>query len=354
MTSSSQHSKCSISFCEGKAAFILLDHLEASQLAIEISEVKPHKNSKDTETQTVSAVVSSTQQVSSSDTSHLPGHISFRPLPPNSIEVPEQYTSSHPMASNSSTSFPVQHPTSNQKETSYISPPHYSTGSTILLYPAPNSNLILPDLLSETITSKDFNLVDIKLIRGNGLAVTLQSQKDIVKLTSKIEENSILNSAITPKFPGKRNPSIPSTIKEEAIQEALKSQLHLANPLNPRFNFKGSSPNSTNWVFEAPATILNTILQSKKILIGWRMFPISEFYHLKKCNFCQAFGHTTKDCTHQLPSCSTCAGHHPSSNCQSSMRCCVNCYESNLYSGIVHKTSHSAKDLLAHSFRQKS
>ncbi|GBN84931.1 hypothetical protein AVEN_265767-1 [Araneus ventricosus] len=288
-----------------------LDNIEEILLAIEPSKEKPKPScpTKNSEIQTVHEEHPASQQVSNSSFSHqslfhpeAQDHIaSLRPL----HNIPGASHSFHQKCQDFPNTEPtlnrhlvkVPFPSSNcqsiphlQQEMSSISPPQNSSVFTILLYPTSNSNLTLPDLLSETITSKDFNPVEIKLIRGNGLAVTLQSQEDIVKLTSKIEANSILNSAITPKFPGKRNPSIiiyniPSTINEEAIQEALKSQFHLYNTLNARYNFKGSSPNTTNWVFEASATILNTILQSNKILIGWRMFWLSEFYHLKRRKF---------------------------------------------------------------------
>ncbi|GBN23450.1 hypothetical protein AVEN_273295-1 [Araneus ventricosus] len=221
--------------------------------------------------------------------------------------------------------------------------------STILLYPASDSNLSLPELLNETIPSNDINPVNIKSIRGNGLAVTLHTENEVDKLKLIIEENVTLKSAITSKIPSKRNPSIilynlPSFLNEDEIPQALKFQHNLDFPLNPSFNFRGSSSNLRNWVFEAPAQILNSIKQTNKILIGWGMYRLSEFFHIKRCNFCQAFGHTTKECTLQVPSCGTCAGHHLTSNCQSSLKYCVNCYESNLYTGTDHQNYHSAKD----------
>ncbi|GBL55319.1 hypothetical protein AVEN_134478-1, partial [Araneus ventricosus] len=87
---------------------------------------------------------------------------------------------------------------------------------------------------------------------------------DVDNLKSNIEENSSLKSAITTKSSGKRNPSpilynIPTSLGEEVVQESLKSHLHLANPLNLRFKFKGASPNTSNWVFEAPAPVLRTL-----------------------------------------------------------------------------------------------
>ncbi|GBL97235.1 Retrovirus-related Pol polyprotein from type-1 retrotransposable element R1 [Araneus ventricosus] len=47
------------------------------------------------------------------------------------------------------------------------------------------------------------------------------------------------------------------------------------------------------------------------------MYQISEFFHIKRCNFCQAYGHTTKNCHHNIPSCATCAGYHSTRDCLS-------------------------------------
>ncbi|GBM25106.1 hypothetical protein AVEN_96678-1 [Araneus ventricosus] len=190
---------------------------------------------------------------------------------------------------------------------------------------------------------------NIKPIRGNGLAISFQTPPHIKEFQSRIEENSNLTSSITTKLPTKRSPSfilcnIPISTKEAEIQEALETQLNLSSPLNLRFKFKGNSTETTNWVFEASAPTLNTIHQVKKIQMGWSMYRISEFFHFKKCNFCQAFGHTTKDCHRQIPSCSKCADHHLSSDCHSPSFCCINCLVSNIFSGSEYPTFHSAKD----------
>ncbi|GBM22698.1 hypothetical protein AVEN_81460-1 [Araneus ventricosus] len=229
------------------------------------------------------------------------------------------------------------------------SPVEPSSNPTILLFPSSSSSKNLTALLNEELLSKDFNPTNIKSIKGNGLAITFKSTKDLVNLQSKIDGNENLKSLIKSKRPAKRLPSlivynIPSSTKEEAIQEAIMNQLALPDPLKLRFNFRGSSQETLNWVFEASASTLQSIQKIKKLHLGWSMFKISEFYHIKRCNFCQAFGHTTKDCTHHLPSCGFCAANHATRVCLSQVYCCVNCFESNLFAGTLHPTSHPAWD----------
>ncbi|GBM54919.1 hypothetical protein AVEN_77827-1 [Araneus ventricosus] len=300
-------------------ALSLLDTLQANYLAAEITEVSPIQ-----EKQNSQPSAKTTKGPSNMGQSH------SSPV----YQVP--------------TGFPLQPPLSSSKSKSYTSsesPPI----PTILIYPTTNSSSNLSELLNEALPPGDFNPTNIKPIRGNGLAISFQTPSHIKKFQSKLEENNNLKPSITTKLPTKRSPrfiiyNVQNSTKEAEIQEALKAQLNLSNPLNLRFKFKGHSTETTNWVYEASATTLNTIHQVQKIRLGWSMFKITEFYHFKKCNFCQAFGHTTKDCHRQIPSCSKCADHHLTSDCQSPSFCCINCLESNIFTGSEYPTFHSAKD----------
>ncbi|GBL91317.1 hypothetical protein AVEN_203471-1 [Araneus ventricosus] len=175
------------------------------------------------------------------------------------------------------------------------------------------------------------------------------TSSDMINLQTKIDSNVNLKELIKSKSPAKRLPSlivhnVPSSTTEETLQEALRDQLHLSAPLNLRFKFRGTIQDTSNWVFEASASILQSTLKIQKLHIGWSMFKIKEFFHIKRCNFCHAFGHTTKDCTYQIPSCGSCAGHHATQDCLSQTICCVNCFESNLFTGTLHPITHPAWD----------
>ncbi|GBN36246.1 hypothetical protein AVEN_233535-1 [Araneus ventricosus] len=224
-----------------------------------------------------------------------------------------------------------------------------SLNHTILLYPNSKSNSNITDILNEELQPQDFHPTNIRPIKGKGLAISLKSSKDIDNLQLKISGNENLKSLIKIKNPEKRLPSlivynIPSSIKEETVQEAVMAQLHLPIPLKTRFKFKGNSSETSNWVFESTASTIKTAQKIKKLNIGWSFLQISEFFHIKRCNFCQAFGHTTKDCNYHIPSCGSCADHHATRDCSCSYICCINCYESNLHTGTQYPTFHPAKD----------
>ncbi|GBN29368.1 hypothetical protein AVEN_132340-1 [Araneus ventricosus] len=294
-------------------ALSLLDTLQANYLAAEISKVTPVP------------VKQSSQQITK-----------------NLYNMNQLSTTSDHQAATGNHIFPPP----NQSNSI---PPEPAPNPTILLYPTTDSTSNLSEILNEALSPRDYNPTNIKPLRGNGLAISFQTSSQIKQFQSKLKENSNLKSAITIKLPTKRSPSfilynVPNPTKEEDIQEALKSQLNLKNPLNLRFKFKGNTTSTTNWVFEATSQTLNIIQQIQKIQIGWSMLKISEFFHFKKCNFCQAFGHTTKDCHRQIPSCSRCADHHLITDCQSQSYCCINCLESNIFTGSELPTFHSAKD----------
>ncbi|GBN05509.1 hypothetical protein AVEN_36999-1 [Araneus ventricosus] len=280
-------------------ALFLLDQLQAEILANELINIKPYPQLQQMKNQTSKQVQTQTSQVSNQ--------------PPSSI------------------------------------PAVPSPNPTILLFPNSTSSGNLSDILNKELQPEEFNTTNIKPIKGNGLAISFKSNSDMINLQTKIDSNVNLKELIKSKSPAKRLPSlivhnVPSSTTEETLQEALRDQLHLSAPLNLRFKFRGTIQDTSNWVFEASASILQSTLKIQKLHIGWSMFKIKEFFHIKRCNFCHAFGHTTKDCTYQIPSCGSCAGHHATQDCLSQTICCVNCFESNLFTGTLHPTTHPAWD----------
>ncbi|GBN12021.1 hypothetical protein AVEN_82896-1 [Araneus ventricosus] len=280
-------------------ALFLLDQLQAEILTNELINIKPYPQPQQMKNQTSKQVQTQTSQVSNQ--------------PPSSI------------------------------------PAVPSPNPTILLFPNSTSSGNLSDILNKELQPEEFNTTNTKPIKGNGLAISFKSNSDMINLQTKIDSNVNLKELIKSKSPAKRLPSlivhnVPSSTTEETLQEALRDQLHLSAPLNLRFKFRGTIQDTSNWVFEASASILQSTLKIQKLHIGWSMFKIKEFFHIKRCNFCRAFGHTTKDCTYQIPSCGSCAGHHATQDCLSETICCVNCFESNLFTGTLHPTTHPAWD----------
>ncbi|GBO17150.1 hypothetical protein AVEN_66607-1 [Araneus ventricosus] len=234
-------------------------------------------------------------------------------------------------------------------QSSSLIPAVPSPNPTILLFPNSTTSGKLTEILNKELHPEEFNTTNIKPIKGNILVISFKSNSDMLNLQTKIDSNANLRDLIKSKSPAKRLPSlivhnVPNSTTVETLQEALKVQLHLSAPPKPRFKFRGTIQDTSNWVFEASASTLQSTLKIKKLHIGWSMFNIKEFFHIKRCNFCQAFGHTTKDCTHQIPSCGSCAGHHATRDCLTQALCCVNCFESNLFTGTLYPTTHPAWD----------
>ncbi|GBO40981.1 hypothetical protein AVEN_65833-1 [Araneus ventricosus] len=154
-----------------------------------------------------------------------------------------------------------------------------SSNPTILLFPSSNTSKNLTAILNEELPSKDFNPTNIKSIKGNGLAISFKTANDLENLQSKIDGNANFKSSIQSKRPKKRLPSlivynISSSTKVEAIQEALVNQLALSDPPKLRFHFRGSTQDSLNWVFEASATILQSIQKTANRLVHVQNFRI--------------------------------------------------------------------------------
>ncbi|GBO12448.1 hypothetical protein AVEN_160632-1 [Araneus ventricosus] len=98
-------------------------------------------------------------------------------------------------------------------------------------------------------------------------------------------------------MPGKRHPSIiiydlPNTITDQEVQEALRTYTEDAENIRTRFKLKGRKPDTSHWVMEAPRQHFLQLKRFRKIAVNWNLFQIKEFFHVKRCQFCQAFGHT--------------------------------------------------------------
>ncbi|GBN20540.1 hypothetical protein AVEN_149264-1 [Araneus ventricosus] len=147
--------------------------------------------------------------------------------------------------------------------------------------------------------------------------------------------------------------NVPSNISDEEIQSHLQVSQTNQCPLKIRFQFKGRLTNTRNLVFETPAAEFHKLKNIKKVPIKWKMYNLSEFHHIKRCNFSQPFGHTTKDCRYNVPACANCAGHHQTKECASNYHLCVNCYTQNFLNSSDSAIFHSAKDFNCPCFQEE-
>ncbi|GBN63007.1 hypothetical protein AVEN_29627-1, partial [Araneus ventricosus] len=190
-----------------------------------------------------------------------------------------------------------------------------------------------PTLLTETLPASELKLKVFIQFPKSSIAVSFNSEED-KSLIQQHYSTLVSTFKILTKQPV-RHPSIiiknvPTSIQLEEIQSTIQSYTKDSGLLRARFQFPGSKPDTNNWVLESPATVLKELIHIKKIPLRWKMYQISEFFHIKRCNFCQAYGHTTKNCHHNIPSCATCAGYHSTRDCLSDYCFCVNCYSKDL------------------------
>ncbi|GBN82536.1 hypothetical protein AVEN_248605-1 [Araneus ventricosus] len=330
-------------------ALDLLDHLEAAQLASKLSEVKPYK---DTGSSTLPAakelshpfsVIKEKETLNRSlhqlrEIIYSKDHNKTAQSPPSSKAeelfslIEAQFDNLLQLAGTHKDGLDLSQAKLQQSTSQQASIPpeevnpslvppsqkilaENSQRHTLLLYPALETSQDLPTLLNETLPASKFKIKGLHSISKNGIAVSFNSEEEKSSFNNIIQHSESFASKILTKQPGVRHPSIiiknvPTSIQLEEIQSTIQSYSKDSGLLRARFQFPGSKPETTNWVLESPATVLKELILIKKIPLRWKMYQISEFFHIKRCNFCQAYGHTTKNCHHNIPSCATCAGYH--------------------------------------------
>lgn len=219
--------------------------------------------------------------------------------------------------------------------------------SAILLYPKEKDSFEGPlrEFLSEEVPSSHSifkNVRKLKKIKNNGIAVIVNNKLQQQEFLEELQNIPSIQTKVSSILPAVKHPSailynIPNNVKEEEIQKELKTVTHQESNLKVRFKFKGRDENSTNWVFETPGEALKLLKKTKKLHINWHTVEIREFFHVKKCNFCQGYGHVTKNCPCTKPICGKCTGPHATFKCRRNVLICVNCSEFNK----VHQTNHS-------------
>ncbi|GBN99318.1 hypothetical protein AVEN_184966-1 [Araneus ventricosus] len=208
---------------------------------------------------------------------------------------------------------------------------------TILVYPAKDSSeaASVEEILKNTIRPEaNVKIREFRKVKNQGVAVSCDSVKDIQSIISRLDGDNSAKEKVSHRMPGKRHPSIiiydlPNTITDQEVQEALRTYTEDGENLRTRLKLKGRKPDTSHWVMEAPRQHFLQLKRFRKIAVNWNMFQIKEFFHVKRCQFCQAFGHTRQNCMYTVPNCGICADRHSTSYCRSNFQLCINCEESN-------------------------
>ncbi|GBO36331.1 hypothetical protein AVEN_33273-1 [Araneus ventricosus] len=202
-------------------------------------------------------------------------------------------------------------------------------------------------LLRENLSCNEISFSNIKTVRNNGIAITCRKEEDVQALLDKIENSESLNNVITARKPAKRHPSIiiygiPDQTTNEEVQDSLRHHTGIDKDLKIRFKLRGRTQGTSHWVLETPSEEFKKTTSIKKLPINWSMHNIREFFHIKKCQKCHAYGHLFNSCKNIKPFCGFCGNRHPISQCRASIPCCINCNDENRRKGTKHRTDHTA------------
>lgn len=116
--------------------------------------------------------------------------------------------------------------------------------------------------------------------------------------------------------------SIPWSIVNQNEELGL-SDVDKAN-IKPLYKLGPRDSHVVNWVLEVlPPTLLK--LENKHVYIGMVRCKLKLWDKSPQCFKCQKYGHTSKTCRAEKPTCKKCAGEHDSRDCKSDTVKCANC-----------------------------
>lgn len=216
---------------------------------------------------------------------------------------------------------------------------------------------------TNSVTRKDL----VSNIDPSKLAVGVENVRNISKgavlikcadthsrntIKSKVEE--VLNDKYQIENGVKRNPRVIIVgveediinLEEENMKRALLEQndlRNMANDIKIIAKFMTKNKKSGSIIIETEPTHFNTLLKMDKINLGWRKCKLYEYFNVRRCFKCLAYGHKAAECTQDV-SCSKCAGNHNSNECNTESVMCINCVRASKKYKIKIDTEHNAFD----------
>ena len=138
----------------------------------------------------------------------------------------------------------------------------------------------------------------------------------IVGLPKVYQEEEIMNMLV------KQN----GYIKKFAVSNNIKDHIkvHVVKPLK-------NNPSCFQIFCDVSAVLHEGFHHyNEKVTLGLMPCKIYDRYNIKRCFNCQKFGHYIKDCpTKDEPICGKCSENHPTKDCESESRKCINCVRKN-------------------------
>ena len=199
--------------------------------------------------------------------------------------------------------------------------------------------------LKETFTNKQGDLVLVceSTEKRDQLKELVHSAKDDISMnTPKPKQNSITIVGMTREYST-------NEIKQLIVQQnMLIKRFTEANKIDDHFKIHSVKPIKNDAErFQVSASVSDTLREGfkkskDKLIVGVNSCKIYDRTQVKRCNNCQLFGHFAANCpTPSKPACGKCSGEHPTKDCTSTDRGCVNCKRNNTeylsHSAFFHK-----------------
>lgn len=209
-----------------------------------------------------------------------------------------------------------------------------------------------PDLTCET--SRDNKILILKL----------SNEEQLNTLYKKLEENEPLNKLAQVELKGPKSRrliilGVPESTTEEQFKQKIIQSTHLKQEseilIHKRTENKNS--NTSNFIISIEEIQAKSLLKKGKILIKFNSCRVTTYRPIIRCNRCQFYGHTHKQCRQPNPTCQFCGYKHDSSTCRhkdnTAKHCCINCYRNSDDQGRPLNYNHTAGSTTCHKFKSQ-
>lgn len=121
--------------------------------------------------------------------------------------------------------------------------------------------------------------------------------------------------------------------------ELLRKQNDILLPFEVEY-VKHGERSSTVIISTTSCTLLNHLVNRKKVNIGFSRCSVSEYISVKMCFKCNNYGHIENECKNETTICPKCSGPHRVKDCTSNTLQCSNCHAKNVKYKTDLNTSH--------------
>lgn len=197
------------------------------------------------------------------------------------------------------------------------------------------------------IDPKSYNVRGMKPSRTN-LVISCKDSDDIRKLQNEAETklgDKYIISIPKIKLHQIKLVGLQQKYSNEEIMDCLKNQNDIiTNESKVNIVTVRENPRGVTVVLEADEDTYNNMISVFRININWDVCRAYESANIRRCLNCQQYNHVIKYCKNQ-PKCGFCAKDHPTKDCDSQERRCVNCVSTKTRLKLDLDENHSSFDV---------